>query len=99
MVIIQILIPATGGYINVGDVIIFTSAILFGPMVGALAGGIGSAVADILFGYPAFAPYTFVIKGLEGFVAGYISRDGNGFRDVLALSYSKFCYGCRLLYC
>ncbi len=68
-VIIQIPIPATGGYINVGDAMIFTSALLFGPMVGAFAGGIGSAVADIFLGYPAFLPHTFVIKGLEGFVA------------------------------
>ena len=39
-------------------------------------------MADIL-GFPAFAPYTLVIKGLEGLLAGLI-RDGKSvFRDVL----------------
>ena len=32
--ILQIPVPSTGGYINVGDAMIFTSALLFGPIVG-----------------------------------------------------------------
>src|SRR5713226_5879130 len=71
--IIQIPIPATQGYINVGDAMVFTSALLFGPLAGLLAGGIGSALADWLTGYQQFAPYTLVIKGLEGLVVGLIA--------------------------
>jgi len=71
--IIQIPIPATQGYINVGDAMVFTSALLFGPLAGLLAGGIGSALADWFSGYQQFAPYTLVIKGLEGLVAGLIA--------------------------
>lgn len=73
--LIQIPIPPTRGYLNFGEIVVFTSALLFGSYVGGLAGGIGSAVADIITGYGYFAPYTLIIKGLEGLLAGTI-RDG-----------------------
>lgn len=79
----QIPVPATGGYINVGDALIFTSALLFGPMIGGVAGGVGSAIADII-SYPVFAPYTLVIKGLEGLIAGYITDRKSVWKDLLA---------------
>ena len=77
--LIQIPIPPTRGYLNFGEVLVFTSALLFGRFVGGLAGGIGSAMADIITGYGYFAPYTLIIKGLEGFLAGAI-RDGKSTR-------------------
>jgi uncharacterized membrane protein len=81
--LIQIPIPPTRGYLNFGEILVFTSALLFGRFVGGLAGGIGSAVADIITGYAYFSPYTLIIKGLEGFLAGAI-RDGKSTRrDVL----------------
>ena len=81
--LVQIPIPPTRGYLNFGDIMVFTSALLFGRFVGGLAGGIGSAMADIITGYGYFAPYTLIIKGLEGFLAGAI-RDGKSTRrDIL----------------
>ena len=71
--VVQIPTPPTQGYINVGDSMIYVSALLFGPLAGLLAGGIGSALADWLTGYGQFAPYTLVIKGLEGLVVGLIA--------------------------
>lgn len=70
--IIQIPIPATKGYLNVGDTVVIASALLMGKMAGGLVGGIGSALADLLSGYGYYAPITLVVKGLEGFVAGYL---------------------------
>jgi uncharacterized membrane protein len=63
----------TGGFFNLGDAIVMTTAIVFGPIVGAVAGGVGSALADLLLGYSAFAPFTLLIKGLEGFLIGTIA--------------------------
>ena len=77
--LIQIPIAPTRGYLNFGDILVFTSALLFGKFVGGLAGGIGSAMADIITGYAYFSPYTLIIKGLEGFLAGAI-RDGKSTR-------------------
>jgi uncharacterized membrane protein len=68
--VIRIGIPATNGYMNLGDSIIFTVAIALGRRYGAVAGGLGSALADVLGGFPAWSPWTLVIKGVEGYVAG-----------------------------
>jgi len=61
-----------GGYFNVGDVMIFVSALTFSPLIGGVAGGLGSAIADII-GFPLFVVPTLIIKGLEGLIAGIIS--------------------------
>lgn len=77
----------TGGYFNLGDVIVVTSALLFGPIVGGIAGGLGSGLADMYLGYGVFAPFTLVIKGVEGFVVGYIagrSKDVSRNRIIVA---------------
>jgi uncharacterized membrane protein len=63
----------TGGFFNLGDAIVMTTALIFGPIIGGVAGGLGSALADLLLGYSAFAPFTLIIKGLEGFVIGIIA--------------------------
>ncbi|KPU42457.1 thiamine precursor transporter HmpT [Oxobacter pfennigii] len=63
-----------GGYVNFGDIVIFITAVLLGKRAGMLAGGIGSAMADLLLGYSVYAPATFVIKGLEGFLCALIAN-------------------------
>ncbi|GAH51462.1 unnamed protein product, partial [marine sediment metagenome] len=59
--LISIPVPATGGYINIGDVGVMLTALIFGPVIGSLGGGIGSALADIFLGYPIWAPATFIV--------------------------------------
>ncbi len=83
--IVQIPNPATRGYINFGDIMIFVSALTFGPFVGGFAGSIGSAISDVAGGYGFFAPFTFIIKGVEGVFAGLISNRSNVIRDGLAV--------------
>jgi uncharacterized membrane protein len=73
-----------GGYFNVGDVMIFVTALTFNPLIGGVAGGLGSAIADII-GFPTFAIPTLVIKGLEGLLASLISDKKKVYRDVLAV--------------
>jgi uncharacterized membrane protein len=73
-----------GGYFNVGDVMIFVTALTFNLLIGGVAGGLGSAIADII-GFPLFAIPTLVIKGLEGLLASLITNKKNVFRDVLAV--------------
>jgi len=69
--IIKVPIAATGGYFNVGDSVIYVAALLFGPLVGGLAGGVGASIADVIGGYPLFAPGTLIIKLFEGIITGY----------------------------
>ena len=72
--IIHVPIPATDGYINLGDCVVLLGAFLLGPVYGAAAGGVGSALADILSGYTVFAPGTFVIKALIAVIAAVIMK-------------------------
>ncbi len=65
-------IPLMAGYFNIGDIVIILSSILFGKSIGFMGGSFGSALADIASGYTIYAPFTFVIKGLEGFICGLI---------------------------
>ncbi len=83
--LIQVPVPATEGFINIGDAMIFTSSLLFGNIIGGFAGGVGSALADIILGYGYFAPLTFIVKGLEGVLVGTISNGKNWNRDLLAV--------------
>lgn len=62
--LIQIPVVVTGGYVNMGDCFVLLSGIVLGPVYSFLAAGIGSALADILFGYFTYVPATFLIKGL-----------------------------------
>ena len=65
-------VPTGNGYCNVGDSLVILSAFLLGPAWGALAAGLGSALADLLSGYIIYSPATLIIKGLMALAAGAI---------------------------
>jgi uncharacterized membrane protein len=65
----------TGGYIHLGDAGITFAAAAFGPWVAAVAGGLGTALADLV-GYPQWAVFSFIVHGLQGIVLGLILRRG-----------------------
>ncbi|MEM2995818.1 MAG: ECF transporter S component [Candidatus Bathyarchaeia archaeon] len=75
--IFTVYVPSTKGFFNVGETMVYTAALLFGPFVGAFAGGVGSMFADVLLGYYYYAPATLVIKALEGGLVGFLSRKTN----------------------
>ena len=92
---IQIPIPATGGYINVGDTVVMFTALLFGPIIGSVAGGVGPMLADMFSPYIIYAPATLIIKGIMGFVIGLISNPKGSigrvsYRDILAVMVGGF---------
>ncbi len=68
-------IPATSGYFNLGETLIYVAALLFGPLVGTIAGA-GASIADILVA-AQFAPGTATIKAIEGFLAGFLTKKIN----------------------
>jgi uncharacterized membrane protein len=72
--LIQVPIPATDGFFNIGDAVIMVAALTFGPVIGAVAGGVGSSLADLLGGWYVWVVPTLLIKGTEGFLAGWIAR-------------------------
>ncbi|MCE4624579.1 MAG: ECF transporter S component [Desulfurococcales archaeon] len=70
--LVSVATPVTRGYFNLGESMVYTAAIIGGPFVGAVSGAIGSSAADIVLQYGYYAPGTFVIKGLEGFIVGWL---------------------------
>ena len=71
-VAIRIPMPATDGYFNLGDAFVLFCGVVFGPVTGLIAGGVGSALADLIGGYAHWILPTFLIKGAEGALAGLL---------------------------
>ena len=71
--LIQVPTP-TKGYLNLGDCIVNLSAWLLGPVYGAAAAGIGSAMADWISGYIIYIPATLIIKGSMAVVSYFLYR-------------------------
>lgn len=67
---IRLPIAANGGLVHLGNVPLFIGAIIFGKRIGAISGGVGMALFDLLSGWTAWAPFTLVIVGLMGYIVG-----------------------------
>lgn len=77
----ELKIPTTIGYINLGDGVILVASYFLGP-VAFFPAAIGSALGDLIAGYPIYIAPTFVIKGLMGVVAGLIMSKAQGKKGV-----------------
>jgi len=82
--VIQIPVPATSGYIHPGDGMIIIIAVMFGKKYGFIAGGFGSALADLFSGYPHWIIFTFITKGLMGYAIGVIADYNKGHKNVFS---------------
>ncbi len=89
----SVYVPVTRGFFNVGESMVFLSALLFGPYTGAFAGGVGSMLADLLLGYPIYAPATLVIKACEGAVVGLLLKRNPRFSSVIQWRYFTMILG------
>ncbi|QED49904.1 ECF transporter S component [Cytobacillus dafuensis] len=70
---IRLPIAANGGLVHLGTAMLFTASILFGPKKGAMAGAIGMGLFDLISGWTLWAPFTFVVRGLQGYIVGKIA--------------------------
>lgn len=71
--IIQIPTP-TLGYVHPGDCLVLLCGVILGPVVGTLAAGIGSALADLFTGYVFHVIPTLIIKGFTAWIAAVCFR-------------------------
>lgn len=69
----QLRIPTSIGYMNLGDAVILAASYVLGPAA-FFPAAIGSAISDLIAGYPLYIAPTFFIKGLMGVIAGLIMR-------------------------
>jgi len=91
--VFSIYVPTTKGFFNIGETMVYITALLFGPLIGSFAGGVGSMVADILLGYPHYAPATLVIKACEGGIVGFLGRKRLKFSSKLQWKAFTFAVG------
>ncbi|WP_026509758.1 MULTISPECIES: ECF transporter S component [unclassified Butyrivibrio] len=67
-------INASGTKVHVGNAFVVLGALLLGGLYGGLAGAIGLSLADIISGYAASAPRTFICKLVIGLVVGLVAH-------------------------
>lgn len=63
-----------GGLVHLGMAMCVFVSIVFGKKTGAIASGIGMALFDVLSDYFLWAPFTFVISALIGYVIGLVAH-------------------------
>lgn len=68
----MIQIPIPFGYAHPGNAAIFFFSAFFGPVIGGIASGLGSALAD-LTSFPVWALPTVIIKSIMGIVIGAVA--------------------------
>ena len=73
----ELRIPTAIGYMNLGDAVILVASYFIGPAA-FFPAAIGSALGDLIAGYPVYIAPTFVIKGLMGLVAALIMSKSFG---------------------
>ncbi|MGD8188481.1 ECF transporter S component [Brevibacillus ginsengisoli] len=77
---IRLPIMGNGGLIHLGNVPLFIAAFVYGRKTGAIAGAFGMGLFDLISGWTAWAPFTFLIVGTMGYLAGLISEKVPGNR-------------------
>ena len=71
---IRLPLMGSGGLIHLGNVPLFVGAMLYGRKTGAIAGAFGMGLFDLMSGWTAWAPFTFLIVGLMGYTVGLIAE-------------------------
>ena len=87
---VRLPIAANGGLIHLGNVPLFIMAILFGKKTGAIAGGVGMGLFDLLSGWTAWAPFTFIIVGIMGYVVGAMTEKHDQYGWKVAAIFAAF---------
>lgn len=78
-------IPIPLGYAHIGDSIILTFALFYGGKKGFIVGGIGSAMSDLLSGFPQWIIPTFIIKGIMAVIMAIIARKKDGSYQIISI--------------
>ncbi len=61
---ISVPIPGAGGYVHVGDALIYIAAAILPFPYGVLCAAVGACFADVALGAAVWAPFTLIIKSL-----------------------------------
>ena len=96
----QLRLPTAIGYVNLGDGLVLISGYLLGPAA-FFPASVGSALADVIAGYPLYIPGTFLIKGIMALLTGCIfmrGRSGFSLRIISFLAAESIMVGGYFVY-
>lgn len=78
---IRLPLESSGGLVHLGNAMLFIAAIVFGKGKGSIAGAFGMGLFALLSEWVIWAPFTFVIRGIMGYIIGSIAwsngKNGN----------------------
>ena len=74
---IQLPFGGKGGLVHLGTVMLFIASIVFGKKKGAISGAFGMGIFDLVSGFVVWAPFTFIIRGIMGYMIGSITWSKN----------------------
>ena len=63
-------LPTPTGIVTLLDLGVYFTAFYFGRKEGAIVGGVGAFLLDLLSGYPQWMFFSLICHGLQGFFAG-----------------------------
>ena len=64
-------IPTQTGILTLLDAGIFFTAFYYGRREGAIVGGLGGCLIDLISGYPHWMVFSLLFHGLQGYFAGF----------------------------
>lgn len=73
---IKVPVPATGGYIHLGDSMIFLAVLLLEKKDGALCAALGGGLSDLLTGATMWILPTLIIKFVMAWIMGEVLEKG-----------------------
>ncbi len=86
---IKLPISINGGLIHLGGVGLIVASYILMPKNAGLAAGIGMGLFDILGGYTIWAPFTFVIRFIQGYITSKLLTKKGGKNEIIALILSS----------
>lgn len=78
-------IPIPLGYMHLGNICILLCCFLFPCDTALIAAGLGSALADLLTGFPQWIVFTLIIKGTMGYVGARIAHGKSSYAQLRSI--------------
>lgn len=79
---IPVALPFGSAIIHFGNIFMIVAALVFGKVIGGLSAGIGMFLFDIFSGtFLMYAPGTFIVKFISGFICGKIAFSDRNFKN------------------
>ena len=74
---IRVPLAIDGGLVHLGTVVLYAVSVVYGRRMGAVTGSLGMAIFNLTTEWAHWAPFTFVIRIVMGYMIGTIANMGD----------------------